>query len=52
MFTGRDKPIHLLGIADLQSIGTATPFGMDTFDSSYPTKVRPMECDFGNNSSA
>ena len=35
----RNKPIHLLGIADLQSIHTAIPFGMDTFDSSYPTKV-------------
>lgn len=32
-------PIHLLGIGDLQSIAMALPFGIDTFDSSYPTKA-------------
>lgn len=33
-----DKPNHLLGIADLQSIDECIPFGVDTFDSSYPTR--------------
>jgi queuine tRNA-ribosyltransferase len=33
-----DKPIHLLGIGDLPSIDLAIPFGIDTFDSSHPTK--------------
>jgi len=32
-------PNHLLGIADLESIKACIPFGIDTFDSSYPTKV-------------
>ncbi len=31
-------PIHLLGIGDLPSIEGCIPFGIDTFDSSYPTK--------------
>jgi len=33
------SPNHLLGIADLKSIEACIPFGIDTFDSSYPTKV-------------
>ncbi|HVX00238.1 MAG TPA: tRNA guanosine(34) transglycosylase Tgt, partial [Candidatus Babeliaceae bacterium] len=33
-----DKPNHLLGIGDLPSIESAIPMGIDTFDSSYPTK--------------
>jgi len=33
-----DKPVHLLGIGDLPSIELAIPLGIDTFDSSYPTK--------------
>ncbi len=33
-----DKPNHLLGIGDLPSIAGAIPKGIDTFDSSYPTR--------------
>ena len=33
-----DKPIHLLGIGDLPSIELGVPLGIDTFDSSHPTK--------------
>lgn len=33
-----DKPNHLLGIADLPSLEAAIPLGLDTFDSSHPTK--------------
>lgn len=33
-----DKPIHLLGIGDLPSIEDSVPLGIDTFDSSHPTK--------------
>ena len=35
----KDKPIHLLGIGDLPSITRSVPLGIDTFDSSYPTKA-------------
>ncbi len=31
-------PIHLLGVGDLESIFRCVPGGIDTFDSSYPTK--------------
>ncbi len=34
-----DKPNHLLGIADLESLIACIPLGIDTFDSSYPTKA-------------
>jgi queuine tRNA-ribosyltransferase len=34
----RDKPNHLLGIADLESIKEIIPLGIDTFDSSHPTR--------------
>jgi len=34
----KDKPNHLLGIGDLQSISEMIPLGIDTFDSSHPTK--------------
>ncbi len=34
----KDKPNHLLGIGDLTSLERCIPFGVDTFDSSYPTK--------------
>jgi queuine tRNA-ribosyltransferase len=34
-----NKPNHLLGIGDLPSIEEAIPLGIDTFDSSYPTKA-------------
>lgn len=33
-----DKPNHLLGIGDLPSIDSSIPLGIDTFDSSYPTR--------------
>lgn len=32
-------PNHLLGIADLESLQACVPLGIDTFDSSYPTKA-------------
>lgn len=35
----KDKPNHLLGIGDLASIDRSIPLGIDTFDSSYPTKA-------------
>jgi queuine tRNA-ribosyltransferase len=34
-----DKPNHLLGIGDLPSIKRSIPLGIDTFDSSYPTRA-------------
>ena len=34
-----DKPNHLLGIGDLESLALCVPLGVDTFDSSYPTKA-------------
>lgn len=34
-----DKPNHLLGIGDLSSLMELIPLGIDTFDSSYPTKA-------------
>lgn len=34
-----EKPIHLLGIGDLPSLEKAIPLGIDTFDSSFPTKA-------------
>lgn len=33
-----EMPNHLLGIADLESIEYCVPFGIDTFDSAYPTR--------------
>ncbi len=33
-----DKPVHLLGIGDIPSIELGVPQGIDTFDSSHPTK--------------
>lgn len=35
----QDKPNHLLGIGDLPSIEQSVPLGIDTFDSSYPTRA-------------
>lgn len=32
-------PNHLLGIGDLPSLKKCIPYGIDTFDSSYPTKA-------------
>lgn len=34
-----DRPNHLLGIGDLPSIDRSVPLGIDTFDSSYPTRA-------------
>ena len=34
-----EDPVHLLGIGDLPSIHNTLPFGIDTFDSSFPTKA-------------
>jgi len=33
-----DKPNHLLGIGDLASLEQCISFGIDTFDSSHPTR--------------
>ena len=33
-----DKPIHLLGIGDLHSVEKCVVAGIDTFDSSHPTR--------------
>lgn len=35
----KEKPNHLLGIGDLPSIHACIPLGIDTFDSSYPTRA-------------
>lgn len=35
----KDKPNHLLGIGDLKSLEMCIPKGIDTFDSSYPTRA-------------
>lgn len=35
----KNKPRHLLGIADEKSILGAIPHGIDTFDSCYPTRL-------------
>lgn len=37
-FLPEEKPNHLLGIGDLASIDLCVPLGIDTFDSSYPTR--------------
>jgi len=34
-----DKPNHLLGVGDLESLELCVPLGIDTFDSSYPTRA-------------
>lgn len=34
-----DKPNHLLGMGDLESFDLCIPLGIDTFDSSYPTRA-------------
>jgi queuine tRNA-ribosyltransferase len=34
----KEKPNHLLGIGDLRSLEQCVPLGIDTFDSSYPTR--------------
>lgn len=37
-FLPKDRPNHLLGVGDLSSINKCIPLGIDSFDSSYPTK--------------
>lgn len=34
-----EAPNHLLGIGDLESLEQCIPLGIDTFDSSYPTRA-------------
>lgn len=34
----KEKPVHLLGIGDIDSITSSIGFGIDTFDSCYPTR--------------
>ena len=34
-----ERPNHLLGIGDLESLESCVPLGIDTFDSSYPTRA-------------
>jgi queuine tRNA-ribosyltransferase len=34
-----ERPNHLLGIADIDSIAGAVPLGVDTFDSCFPTRL-------------
>lgn len=34
-----EKPNHLLGIGDVASLEKLIPLGVDTFDSSYPTRA-------------
>lgn len=34
-----EKPNHLLGIGDIPSLKEIVPLGIDTFDSSYPTRA-------------
>ncbi|WP_201456951.1 tRNA guanosine(34) transglycosylase Tgt [Chlamydia sp. 17-3921] len=38
-FLSKERPLHLLGIGDLPSIESMVCFGIDSFDSSYPTKA-------------
>lgn len=38
-FVPPERPNHLLGIGDLPSIEDCIPLGLDSFDSSYPTKA-------------
>ncbi len=35
----RDAPVHLLGIGDEASVRACVPLGVDTFDSSWPTRA-------------
>lgn len=38
-FVPPEAPTHLLGIGDLPSLEACIPLGLDTFDSSYPTRA-------------
>lgn len=37
-YVPQDKPNHLLGIGDLESLDACVRLGIDTFDSSHPTR--------------
>ncbi|MBS1987061.1 tRNA-guanosine(34) transglycosylase [Candidatus Dependentiae bacterium] len=37
-YVPQDKPNHLLGIGDLESLDAGIRLGIDTFDSSHPTR--------------
>ena len=45
----QNAPNHLLGIGDLESLEKCIPLGIDTFDSSYPTKAARHGLLFTNN---
>ena len=34
-----ERPVHLLGIGDIKTINASIAYGIDTFDSSYPTRA-------------
>jgi len=44
-----NKPNHLLGIGDLNSLEQCIKMGIDTFDSSHPTKCARHGLIFTNN---
>lgn len=46
-----ERPNHLLGIGDLPSLEACIPLGIDTFDSSYPTKAARHGVAFTKNGS-
>jgi len=48
-FLPTDKPNHLLGIGDLPSLEPAIKLGIDTFDSSHPTRCARHGLIFTNN---
>lgn len=35
----KDKPNHLLGIADISSVQAVVPLGVDTMDACHPTRI-------------
>lgn len=37
-FVPHEAPRHLLGMGDMRSLADGIPLGIDTFDSSYPTR--------------
>ena len=45
----KDKPNHLLGIGDLKSMQNCIMLGVDTFDSSHPTRCARHGLAFTNN---
>jgi queuine tRNA-ribosyltransferase len=45
----KNKPRHLLGIADEESIRNVVPLGVDTMDSCYPTRLARHSTVFSRN---